>query len=61
MYQAFPDKEKFFIANSFDKHLGTSTFREQIIAGASEAEIRKSWEKGLDSYKVIRSKYLLYP
>lgn len=66
LYQAYPEKEKFFdykqsrqIGN-FDKLAGTSKLREQIIAGVSEEEIRKSWEPGLGQYKEMRRKYLLY-
>jgi len=60
MYEKYPDKKKFF--NSFfDKLAGTAQLREQIIKGASEEEIRKSWQPALDKYKLIRQKYLLYP
>jgi len=66
LYDAYPQKEKFFdrtqsnqIGN-FDKLAGTSTLRKQIIAGISEAEIRKSWEPGLSAFKKKRAKYLLY-
>jgi uncharacterized protein YbbC (DUF1343 family) len=61
MYNAFPDKEKFFNPRNFDMHAGTSSLREQIIAGKSEDEIRQSWQGGLEAYKTIRNKYLLYP
>lgn len=67
MYQAYPDKEKFFDyrqsrqMGNFDKLAGTSKLREQIIAGTSEDEIRKSWEPGLSQYKEMRKKYLIYP
>jgi uncharacterized protein YbbC (DUF1343 family) len=40
--------------------IGTSEFRQQIIAGVSEEEIRKSWEPGLSNYKMMRKKYLIY-
>jgi uncharacterized protein YbbC (DUF1343 family) len=67
LYRAYPQKEKFFdhsqsnqIGN-FDKLAGTSSLRKQIIAGLSEAEIRKSWEPALSEFKKIRKKYLLYP
>jgi uncharacterized protein YbbC (DUF1343 family) len=60
MYDFFKDKNDFF--NSyFDKLAGTSELREQIIAGKSEEEIRKSWQEDIDRYKKIRKKYLLYP
>ena len=61
MYQAFPDKEKFFNAKNFDTHLGTSGLRQQIIDGWTEDRIRQSWEKDLASYRLIRNEYLLYP
>ena len=34
--------------------------REHIEAGVSESEIRKSWEKGLNDFKTMRQKYLIY-
>jgi uncharacterized protein YbbC (DUF1343 family) len=34
---------------------------EQIIAGKSETEIRNSWQPGIETFKKIRKKYLLYP
>jgi len=59
-YKSFPQKNKFFTP-FFDKLAGTSTLREQIIAGKSAEEIRKSWQNGLNAFKQIRKKYLLYP
>lgn len=43
-----------------DLLMGTSKVRTAIIAGKSEAEIRNSWQKELNSYKDMRKKYLLY-
>jgi uncharacterized protein YbbC (DUF1343 family) len=67
LYAAYPDKEMFFkrgfhrqIGN-IDKLAGTAKFKQQIIAGVSEEEIRKSWEPGLTAFKAMREKYLLYP
>ncbi|MFY7910209.1 MAG: DUF1343 domain-containing protein, partial [Emticicia sp.] len=40
---------------------GTEKFKQQIIDGVSEAEIRKSWEPGLSDFKALRKKYLIYP
>jgi uncharacterized protein YbbC (DUF1343 family) len=54
-------KEKFFSrADFFDKLAGTDQLRKQIIAGKSEAQIRDSWKKELNEYKIMRKKYLLY-
>lgn len=66
LYNAHPHKEKFFdskLSNqmgNIDKLSGSSLFRQQIISGASEAEIRASWEPGLSEYKLMRKKYLIY-
>jgi uncharacterized protein YbbC (DUF1343 family) len=58
-YNETADKSKFF--NSFfTKLAGTEKLQQQIEAGKSEQEIRKSWEKGLADFSEIRSKYLLY-
>ena len=67
LYKAYPDQARFFDMSqskqmgSFDKLVGTENLRKQIIAGASEDEIRKSWEPGLGQYKTMRKKYLIYP
>jgi uncharacterized protein YbbC (DUF1343 family) len=60
-YQDYPDKDKFFKTKFFDKLAGSSVLREQIIAGKSATEIRKTWETGLLEFKMMRKKYLLYP
>ncbi|GHM98991.1 hypothetical protein WSM22_04810 [Cytophagales bacterium WSM2-2] len=59
-YSEFPEKEKFFI-NYFNTLAGNKTLKEQIIKGMSEKEIKATWQKDLDDYKVKRKKYLLYP
>jgi len=45
----------------FDKLAGSDELRTQILTGMSEQQIRESWKPGLDSYRQIRKKYLLYP
>jgi len=67
-YKLFPDKNNFFLLpksgkmeESFlNKLAGNNDLWQQIKAGKSEAEIRKSWEPKLSEYKLIRKKYLLY-
>ena len=60
-YHNYPDKANFFLKNNFfDKLAGTDLLRKQIIAGIAEEEIRASWEPGLEKFKEIRGKYLLY-
>jgi uncharacterized protein YbbC (DUF1343 family) len=66
LYKAHPHKEKFFNSklsnqmNSIEVQIGRGEFRQQIIDGKSEKEIRASWEPGLSEYKQMRKKYLLY-
>ena len=66
LYKASPYKEKFFNTKLskemgvIERLIGSALFRQQIINGKSEKEIRKSWEPGLSKYKVMRKKYLLY-
>lgn len=67
LYKAYPFKDKFFDRSqskqmgNIDLLAGTRNFKQQIIDGKSEEEIRKSWEPGLSAYKTMRKKYLLYP
>lgn len=58
-YKDMPDKASFFNP-FFEKLAGTSEFRQQIISGMNEMDIRKIWEPDLVAYKSIRKKYLLY-
>lgn len=67
LYKASPQKENFFKSSlsnqmgTIEKLIGVADFRQQIIDGKSEQEIRASWEPGLSQYKEMRKKYLLYP
>jgi uncharacterized protein YbbC (DUF1343 family) len=58
-YNETADKTKFFNA-FFTKLAGTKKLQQQIEAGISEAQIRKSWKKDLENFKSMRKKYLLY-
>jgi len=68
MYKSFPQKDSFFIrpksgeptAYFFNKLAGNAVLMEQLKAGVSETDIRKSWEPKLTEYKTKRKKYLLY-
>jgi uncharacterized protein YbbC (DUF1343 family) len=70
-YKLFPDKDSFFIIPKkadvkpteifFNKLAGNSQLMQQVIEGKTEKEIRESWEPGLNAFKKIRKKYLLYP
>lgn len=58
-YNTTSDKSRFF--NPFFTRLaGTKKLQEQIEAGVSEEEIRNSWKEGLENFKKIRAKYLIY-
>lgn len=58
-YDETADKSKFFTP-FFTKLAGTKKLQEQIEAGESETDIRKSWLPGLDTFKEVRIKYLIY-
>ncbi len=54
--------ESFFLKTLFiDKLAGSDLLRKQILAGMSAREIRKTWAPGLEQFKPVRKKYLLYP
>ncbi len=61
-YQLFPQKNQFFIneGRTFNTLAGTDELIRQIRNGLSEEEIRESWQPGLEKFKEIRKKYLLY-
>jgi len=58
-YQKTPKKQKFF-GNTFTIHAGNTKLQEQLEKGISAKEIHKSWQKDLEEFKKIRSKYLIY-
>jgi uncharacterized protein YbbC (DUF1343 family) len=58
-YNETSDKTKFFNP-FFTKLAGTKKLQQQIEAGTSDDDIRKSWEKGLKDFKELRKKYLIY-
>jgi uncharacterized protein YbbC (DUF1343 family) len=58
-YRETSEKTKFFNP-FFTKLAGTKKLQQQIEAGTSEKEIRKSWEKGLNTFKEMRKQYLIY-
>jgi uncharacterized protein YbbC (DUF1343 family) len=66
-YKAYPDKAKFFDSSyspamgNIDRLAGTKEFRQQIIDGVPEAEIRQGWQAGLAQFRQQRRPYLLYP
>ena len=58
-YKNEKNKDNFF-KSGFHRLAGNKLLEEQIKKGLSEKEIRKTWKKGLDNFKLIREKYLIY-
>lgn len=50
-----------FFLPFFDKLAGNSSWREALIGGESEAEVRSKWSVALAEFRVRRAPYLLYP
>jgi len=44
----------------FNKLAGTDRLFKQIASGMSQNEIRNSWNEGLDKFKAVRARYLIY-
>lgn len=53
-------KEKFFDTKSFTIHAGTEKLEQQIKQGLTSSEIKRTWSKDLQNFKIIRNKYLIY-
>lgn len=58
-YGSTSDKSKFFIP-FFTKLAGTKKLQEQIEAGMTETEIKKTWQVGIENFKKIRKNYQIY-
>ena len=58
-YNKSKNKTSFF-RSGFNRLAGNDKLKEQIINGLSEKEIKLSWKKGIENFKSIRLKYLLY-
>ena len=54
------DGEDPFFTKYFNTLAGTDQLRKQIESGMSEETIRTTWQSGLEKYKKLREKYLLY-
>ncbi len=60
MYRRVPQGKFFLKSNFFEKLAGNGDLRRQIEAGMSEEAIRATWQPGLERFKTIRKKYLIY-
>lgn len=58
-YDETADKTKYFNP-FFTKLAGTKNLQQQIEIGMPEDEIRETWRIGLDYFKKMRNKYLIY-
>ncbi len=54
-----PNKVNFF-NNYFIKLSGDENLKNDIILGKDKSNIKEEWKKGIDEFKKIRKKYLLY-
>jgi len=61
-YRLFPGKDSFFLNKgaTFNRLAGNDQLIKQVKQGVGEQEIRQRWQPGLDQFKKIRKKYLLY-
>lgn len=59
-YRDYTKKDAFFNTANFSAHAGTADLQKQIENGMSMDEIRETWQPGLDAFKTIRTKYLMY-
>ncbi len=59
-YHETEDPSKFF-TSYFTKLAGTKKLQQQIEGGMSEEEIRATWKSGIEKFKEMRQKYLIYP
>ncbi len=49
-----------FFNSYFLKLSGNESLKNQIINNVPELEIKQSWKKNIDNFKLIRKKYLIY-
>ncbi|MCA5005148.1 exo-beta-N-acetylmuramidase NamZ family protein [Sphingobacterium bovistauri] len=67
LYKNHPNKDKFFDRSisrqvgNIDYLIGDGEFKKQIESGWSEEKIRETWKLGVNRYKKMRERYLLYP
>ncbi|MCI2228762.1 DUF1343 domain-containing protein [Polaribacter sp. MSW13] len=58
-YNNTENKEKFF-NKFFPKLAGTKKLQTQIEQGLSSKEIKATWQKGINGFKIVREKYTIY-
>ena len=60
-YRNSKTPKTFFKTASFTAHAGSKILRSQIESGKTVEEIEASWQEGIENFKKVRAKYLLYP
>lgn len=55
-----PPYEYVYDRNPFDVIAGTSSIREAFEKGTTIEELQNNWNEGLDAFRRVREKYLLY-
>jgi len=60
-YSVYTGEDPFFLSSGFfNKLAGNSQLKKDIEAKKTVEEIRSTWTSGLENYKKMRKKYLLY-
>lgn len=63
-FKNYEGKEPFWIKQSgkfwIDTLAGSDELRKQIEQGMTEEQIKATWQKDLDAFKLVREKYLIY-
>jgi uncharacterized protein YbbC (DUF1343 family) len=59
-YNQTPDKQVVYFDKNFNYHAGNDELQIQIKSNILEKDIRASWQPALETFKKIRSKYLMY-
>ena len=54
------NRTKIFFNTFFTKLAGTTKLQAQLEEKVSEADIKASWQKGLEKFKIVRKKYIIY-
>ena len=58
-YHKTPKDQEFF-GPTFTVHAGTKKLQEQLEKGWTQEQINATWQKDLEAFRKIRSKYLIY-
>jgi uncharacterized protein YbbC (DUF1343 family) len=63
VHELYPDTFEFSpgAPRFFDQLAGTDSVRKGILDGKSIRDIERQWQQGLDAFKQLRARYLIYP